>query len=104
MKSSGVNQEWQYSTVHNSARKVIEEQALWGQTVRRVWLPNQDAVVRAPRSALRPLSADLQPEIEARRIACVAAASQRKATEVGLPEVQPVPSDPLRCRGDGVAA
>jgi len=32
---------WQYSTVHNSACKVIEEQTLWGQTVCRVWLPNQ---------------------------------------------------------------
>jgi superfamily II DNA or RNA helicase len=76
MKSSSVGQEWQYSTVHNSACKVIEEQTLWGQTVCRVWLPNQDAVVRVPRSALRPLSADLQPEIEAGRIAYVAAAAK----------------------------
>jgi len=67
---------WQYSTVHNSACKVIEEQTLWGQTVCRVWLPNQDAVVRVPRSALRPLSADLQPEIGAGRIAYVAAAAK----------------------------
>lgn len=67
---------WQYSTVHNSACKVIEEQTLWGQTVCRVWLPNQGAVVRVPRSALRPLSADLQPEIEAGRIAYVAAAAK----------------------------
>lgn len=67
---------WQYSTVHNSACKVIEEQTLWGQTVCRVWLPNQNAVVRVPRSALRPLSADLQPEIEAGRIAYVAAAAK----------------------------
>ncbi|WP_297742897.1 helicase-related protein [Nitrosomonas sp.] len=67
---------WQYSTVHNSACKVIEEHTLWGQTVCRVWLPNQDAVVRVPRSALRPLSADLQPEIEAGRIAYVAAAAK----------------------------
>jgi len=67
---------WQYSTVHNSACKVIEEQTLWGQTVCRVWLPNQDAVVRVPRAALRPLSADLQPEIEAGRIAYVAAAAK----------------------------
>lgn len=67
---------WQYSTVHNSACKVIEEQTLWGQTVCRVWLPNQDAVVRMPRAALRPLSADLQPEIEAGRIAYVAAAAK----------------------------
>lgn len=67
---------WQYSTVHNSACKVIEEQTLWGQTVCRVWLPNQDAVVRVPRSTLRSLSADLQPEIEAWRIAYVAAAAK----------------------------
>lgn len=67
---------WQYSIVHNSACKVIEEQTLWGQTVCRVWLPNQDAVVRVPRSTLRPLSADLQPEIEAGRIAYVAAAAK----------------------------
>jgi superfamily II DNA or RNA helicase len=71
-----MNLEWQYSTVHNSACKVIEEQTFWGQTVCRVWLPNQDAVVRVPRSALRPLSADLQPEIEAGRIAYVAAAAK----------------------------
>lgn len=71
-----MNSVWQYSTVHNSACKVIEEQTLWGQTVCRIWLPNQDAVVRVPRSALRPLSADLQPEIEAGRIAYVAAAAK----------------------------
>ena len=46
----------------------------------RIWLPNQDAVALVPRSALRPLSADLRPEIEAGRIAYVAAAA--KVTEV----------------------
>lgn len=67
---------WQYSTVHNSACKVIEEQTLWGQTVCRVWLLNQDAVVRVPRSALRPLITDLRPEIESGRIAYIAAAAK----------------------------
>ena len=67
---------WQYSTIHNSPCKIIEEQTLWGQTVCRIWLPNQDAVVRVPHSALRPLSAELQPEIEANRIAYVAAAAK----------------------------
>ena len=71
-----MNFAWQYSTIHNSACKVIEEQTLWGQTVCRVWLPNQDAVVRVPRSALRPLNADVQPEIEAGRITYVAAAAK----------------------------
>lgn len=72
----GISTDWQFSTAHNSACKVIEEETLWGQAVCRVWLPNQDAVVRVPRSALRPLSADLQPEIEAGRIAYVAAAAK----------------------------
>lgn len=54
--SIGPNQGWQYSTVHNSACKVIEEQTLWGQMVCRVWLPNQDAVVRVPASDLSPLT------------------------------------------------
>jgi SNF2 family DNA or RNA helicase len=67
---------WHYSIVHNSACKVIEEQTLWGQAVCRVWLPNKDTVVRVLRSALRPLSADLQPEIEAGRISYVASAAK----------------------------
>ena len=46
---------WQYSTTHNSTSKVIEEQTLSGQTIRRVWLPNRDAVVRTTHSALHPL-------------------------------------------------
>lgn len=67
---------WQYSTAHNSACKVIEEQTLWGRTVCRVWLPNQDAVVRVPRSSLRPLESSQQPERESERIAYVAAAAK----------------------------
>lgn len=67
---------WQYSKIHSCACKVIEEQYLWGQVVCRVWLPNQDAVVRVPRSALRPLSSDQTPEIEASHIAYVAAAAK----------------------------
>lgn len=68
--------QWQYSTVHNCACKIIEEQTLWGQVVCRVWLPNQDAVVRVPSSTLRPINAALQPEIEAGRIAYIAAAAK----------------------------
>ena len=67
---------WQYSTVHDSACKVIEEQTLWGQAVCRVWLPNKDVVVRVLRSSVRPLSADLQPEIEAEHISYVATAAK----------------------------
>lgn len=67
---------WQYSTLHNCPCKVIEEQTLWGQIVCRVWLPNQDTVVRVPQSALRPLDAGLQPDIEAHRIQHLASAAK----------------------------
>lgn len=74
--NTAFSQIWQYSTVHNAACKVIDEQTLWGLTVCRVWLPIQDVVVRVSRSALRPLNAALEPEVEAGRIAYVAAAAK----------------------------
>ncbi|MFZ4801913.1 MAG: DEAD/DEAH box helicase [Chlorobium sp.] len=67
---------WCYSSIHHSPCKVIEEQTLWGQPVCRVWLPNQDAVVRVPRSALQPMNVALRPEIEAHRIGYIAAAAK----------------------------
>ena len=67
---------WKYSTTHNSACKVIEEQTLWGQTVCRIWLPNQDAVVRVPSSSLHPLNSQSQPKNEAARITYIAAAAK----------------------------
>lgn len=76
MKSSSIGQEWHYSTLHRAPCKIVEEQTLWGQIVCRIWLPNQDAVVRVPRSTLRPLDAELQTEVEAGRIAYVAAAAK----------------------------
>jgi len=66
---------WQYSTVHNSACKVIEEQTLWGQTVCRVWLPNSDSVVRIPASGLIPL-ASRPSSLTTDHIAYVAAAAK----------------------------
>ena len=36
---------WQYSTIHKSSGKVVEEQTLWGQSLCRIWLPNQDAAL-----------------------------------------------------------
>jgi superfamily II DNA or RNA helicase len=67
---------WQYSIIHNSPCKVIEEQNLWGNIVYRIWLPNQETVVRVPQSALRPLTAEIQPEIEVSRITYIAAAAK----------------------------
>lgn len=69
-------QSWFYSPIHNSPCKIIEEETLWGQKICRIWLPNQNAIVRVSRSALRPLNSELQPEIEANRIVYVAAAAK----------------------------
>ncbi|MEP6223055.1 SNF2-related protein, partial [Marinobacter sp.] len=67
---------WEFSTIHSQTCKVIEEHTLWGQTVCRVWLPDQDTVVRVPRSALRPLNAVLDSEIDAAGIGYIAAAAK----------------------------
>jgi superfamily II DNA or RNA helicase len=67
---------WKYSTIHKSACKVVDEQTLWGQTVCRIWLPNQDAVVRVPQSDLQPLSSDRHPKIESHRISYISAAAK----------------------------
>jgi len=67
---------WKYSTIHKSVCKVVDEQTLWGQTVYRVWLPNQDAVVCVPQSDLQPLSNDLHPKTESHRVAYIAAAAK----------------------------
>jgi len=71
-----VTEQWRYSITHNCPCKIIEEQTLWGQTVCRIWLPNQDAIIRVPSSTLRPLNALIQPEMEALRISYVAAAAK----------------------------
>lgn len=85
---------WQYSTIHNSPCKIIEEETLWGQKVCRIWLSNQDTVIRVSRSALRPLTPELQPEIEANLIAYVAAAAKvAEVLEGGLNSVLLAPME-----------
>ena len=71
-----MSERWKYCSIHNSNCKVIDEQALWGQTICRVWLPDKDAVVRVPLSTLLPLNLEVQPEIESSRISYIAAAAK----------------------------
>jgi len=47
--------DWSYSTKHNQPCRVLEEKSLWGQGICRIWLPEQDAVVRVPANSLTPL-------------------------------------------------
>ena len=44
-----------YSTDLHQLCRVIETQTLWGETLYRVWLPNQDTVVRVRAAQLKPL-------------------------------------------------
>ncbi|MDR2390330.1 MAG: hypothetical protein LBE84_01425 [Planctomycetota bacterium] len=50
----------QCGTVQNRTGNAIGEQAPQGETVRRVRLPDRYALVRVPRSALRPPRTDSQ--------------------------------------------
>ncbi|MDD5509682.1 MAG: helicase-related protein [Dehalococcoidales bacterium] len=45
---------WYYSVDHNELCKIIETQTLWGDSFCRIWLPQQDKVVRIPASRLLP--------------------------------------------------
>src|SRR6516162_2270212 len=47
--------DYAYSTDLHQLCQVIEAQTLWGETLYRVWLPNQDTVVRVRADRLKPL-------------------------------------------------
>jgi superfamily II DNA or RNA helicase len=47
---------WVWATEFQQLCQVIEAQHLWDNTFYRVWLPNQDAVVRVRSDQLRPLA------------------------------------------------
>ena len=82
---------WRFSQLYNSSCKVIEEQHLWGQTVCRIWLPNQDAVVRVPLSDLSPIDEAKQSKSNLDEISYIAAAAkvaevlETNTTEAGGP-------------------
>lgn len=47
---------WLWSEEHRQLCKVIETQILWGNTFHRIWLPNQETVVRVRADTLKPIS------------------------------------------------
>jgi SNF2 family DNA or RNA helicase len=55
LSQSGDGNSWYYSPDHGQLCQVIEVQALWGETICRVWLPGRDSVVRIPASRLKSL-------------------------------------------------
>src|SRR2546422_4922057 len=46
---------WFFSPDHGQLCRVVETQTLWGETLYRVWLPNQDTVVRVRADRPKPL-------------------------------------------------
>ncbi len=52
--------DWCRHARHTTPCRIVDRQAIWGETVFRVWLPTKDAVVRARETDLAPLSS-LQP-------------------------------------------
>lgn len=51
-----MNDAWLWSEEHQQLCKIVETQTLWGNTFHRIWLPNQDTVVRVRADKLKPLS------------------------------------------------
>ena len=48
--------EWVWAYEQQQLCRIVEVQSLWGQTLYRVWLPTQDAVVRMRADKLKPLT------------------------------------------------
>jgi SNF2 family DNA or RNA helicase len=55
--------DWVCLTRIGAPCRIVDRQAIWGETVFRVWLPTKDAVIRARETDLAPLSS-LQPTAE----------------------------------------
>lgn len=49
------NQQWIFSTEHHQTCQVLDVQSVWGQKVYRVWLPNENAVVRVQSDQVKTL-------------------------------------------------
>jgi superfamily II DNA or RNA helicase len=71
-----MNTNWQYSSIHNSVCRVIEEQKLWDKTICRIWLPGSDSVVQVPKAVLYPISDTINQDKEKSRIIYTATAAK----------------------------
>ena len=66
--------QWAWSLPHGQICRVIETEALWGETICRVWLPAKDTVMRVPAACLQPVFK--APLGSAEGIAYIAAAAR----------------------------
>ena len=68
------NGDWLYSTQHRQPCKILDSESLWGETFYRVWLVDQDSVVRVPADSLTSLDQLGPPDVAS--IAYVTAAAR----------------------------
>ena len=52
-----MDEQWIWSIPHQQVARVEERIALWGDEALRIWLPNEDAIVRVRPSDVRPVEA-----------------------------------------------
>jgi len=55
--------DWLWDEIQNQAGQVLDQQTIWGETIYRLWFPEQEQVRRVPALQLRPL-ATAQPFTE----------------------------------------
>jgi superfamily II DNA or RNA helicase len=67
---------WHFSNLYQSVCKLLEHQELWGHAVGRIWLPNQDAVVRVPLDDLTPVDEAKPSKNIAEAISYISAAAK----------------------------
>ncbi len=69
-----MGRDWLFSRDHGQHCLIVETNTLWGETVCRVWLPDEDIVVQLPASGLKSLEAP--PDTSSDQIAYIAAAAR----------------------------
>ena len=67
--------DWAWSQQYQQVCSVIDEEYLWGTKICKVWLPDQDTVIRVTSDQLKPLN-DHSATISSHQIAYLAAASR----------------------------
>ena len=65
---------WCYDLIHGQPCQIVETQILWDEMICRVWLPNEDLVVRVPSSNL--VSLEASTDGKAARIVFAASAAR----------------------------
>jgi len=80
--------DWVWSQQYQQVCRIIDEQDLWDEKIYRVWISDQDTVVRVKSDQLKPLY-DHCARINSHQIAYIAAAS--RVADARTQDVLPAP-------------